>query len=45
MNTDQGWNSNDNGNEKYLGKPLFQCYCAHHKYHMDCPRIEPEPAR
>jgi hypothetical protein len=28
-----------------LGKNVLQCYFVHHKSHMTCPGLEPEPPR
>jgi hypothetical protein len=37
------WNDSDRGNLTYSVRKLSQCYFVHHKSHMNCPGIEPDP--
>jgi hypothetical protein len=34
------WKDTDRGRPKYLEKYQYQCYFAHHKSHMNWPKIE-----
>jgi hypothetical protein len=43
MSMEHWWDDSDRGNPKYWEKNLSQCQFVHHKFHVDCPGIEPGP--
>jgi len=41
MSIEQWWNATDKGKPNYWEKNLSQCHLLDHKFHVDCPGIEP----